>query len=79
MLNEFWQTSGPAYRIIVFSAMGLIAIGLILTIIGGSTGNNAVMWVGMPFLGTGVVLNLIGIVVRGQGVRRILRETNKKR
>ena len=74
MLNEFWQTSGHAYRIIVFSAMGLIAIGLILTIIGGSTGNNGLMWAGMPFLGLGVVLNLIGIVVRGQGVRRMLRE-----
>lgn len=79
MLNEFWQTSGPAYRIIVFSAMGLIAVGLILTITGGSTGNNTLMWTGMPFLGLGVVLNLIGIVVRGQGVRRILRERQNGR
>lgn len=78
MLNEFWQTSGPAYRIIVFSAMGLIAIGLVLTIIGGSSGNNGVMWVGMPFLGLGVALNLVGMVVRGQGVRRRLREAAKK-
>lgn len=67
-----------AYRIIVFSAMGFIALGLILTIIGANTGNNGLMWTGMPFLGLGAILHVAGIAVRGQEVRRRLREAAKK-
>ncbi|WP_285727925.1 DUF3188 domain-containing protein [Psychromicrobium xiongbiense] len=69
MLNELWETSGPAYRILVFSAMGLIAVGLILTVVGANTGNNALMWSGMPFLGLGAVLHVVGLGVRGRAAR----------
>ena len=79
MLNEFWESSGLAYRVIVFSAMGLQAVGLIITIIGANVGNSGLMWAGMPFLGLGALLHVVGIGVRGREVRRRLRATQAKK
>lgn len=70
MINEFWETSGPRYRVVVVSAMGLIAAGILLTILGATTGSRGVQLAGMPFIGLGLVLHLAGLVIRGREVRR---------
>ena len=41
MLNEFWATASTTYKALVFSAMGLIAVGIILNLVGNNTGNQA--------------------------------------
>ena len=74
MLNEFWETSGPLYRALVFSAMGLLALGIVLTILGANSQDRGLMLTGLPFVAVGLVLHVAGLVVRGRAVRRRLRD-----
>lgn len=73
MLNEFWATASTTYKVIVFSAMGLIAIGIILNVVGNSTGNQALALASLPVIGLGLVLHIAGLVVRGQAIRKNLK------
>ncbi|MFE4227411.1 DUF3188 domain-containing protein [Arthrobacter sp. NPDC056886] len=73
MLNEFWVTASTTYKVIVFSAMGLIALGIILNVVGNSTGNQALALASLPVIGLGLILHLAGIVVRGQTIRKNLK------
>ena len=73
MLNEFWATAPTRYKVLVFSAMGLIAVGIILNIIGNTGDNQPLAWASLPLIGLGLVLHVVGIVVRGQAIRKNLR------
>lgn len=73
MLNEFWATAPTRYKVLVFSAMGLIAVGIILTLIGNSSGNQGLAMASLPLIGLGLVLHVVGLVVRGQAIRKNLR------
>jgi predicted membrane channel-forming protein YqfA (hemolysin III family) len=73
VLNEFWATAPTRYKILVFSAMGLIAVGIILTLIGNTSGNQGLAMASLPLIGLGLVLHVVGLVVRGQAIRRNLR------
>jgi hypothetical protein len=73
VLNEFWATASPAYKVLVFSAMGLIAVGIILNLIGNNTGNQGLAVASLAVIGLGLILHIAGIVVRGQTIRKNLR------
>ena len=73
MLNEFWATAPTRYKVLVFSAMGLIAVGIVLTVIGNTSGNQGLAMASLPLIGLGLVLHVVGLVVRGQAIRRNLR------
>jgi predicted membrane channel-forming protein YqfA (hemolysin III family) len=73
VLNEFWATAPTRYKVLVFSAMGLIAVGIILNLIGNTSGNQPLAMASLPLIGLGLVLHVTGIVVRGQAVRKNLR------
>ncbi len=73
MLNEFWATAPTRYKVLVFSAMGLIAVGIILNLIGNTSGNQGLAMASLPLIGLGLVLHVVGIVVRGQAIRKNLR------
>ena len=73
MLTEFWATASTTYKVLVFSAMGLIALGIILNVVGNSTGNQALALASLPVIGLGLILHLAGIVVRGQTIRKNLK------
>ncbi|MBT2567320.1 DUF3188 domain-containing protein [Arthrobacter sp. ISL-85] len=73
MLNEFWATAPTRYKVLVFSAMGLIGVGIILNLVGNTSGNQALAIASLPLIGLGLVLHVVGIVVRGQAVRKHLR------
>ncbi|MDP9986293.1 DUF3188 domain-containing protein [Arthrobacter sp. FW306-05-C] len=73
MLNEFWATAPTRYKVLVFSAMGLIAVGIILNLIGNTGGNQGLAMASLPLIGLGLVLHVVGLVVRGQAIRRNLR------
>ncbi|CCQ45247.1 putative membrane protein [Pseudarthrobacter siccitolerans] len=73
MLNEFWATAPTRYKVLVFSAMGLIAVGIILNLIGNTSGNQGLAMASLPLIGLGLVLHIAGIVVRGQAIRKNLR------
>ena len=70
MLNEFWATASTGYKLLVFSAMGLIAVGLILNVVGNSSHNQGLAVASLPVIGLGLILHVVGIVVRGQRIRR---------
>ena len=74
MLNEFWATASTAYKTLVFSAMGLIGVGIILTIVGNSTQNRGLAVASLAVIGLGLVLHVVGLVVRGQQIRRTLKK-----
>lgn len=73
MLNEFWATASTTYKVLVFSAMGLIALGIILSVVGNSTGNQPLALASLAVIGLGLVLHLAGLVVRGQAIRKNLK------
>ena len=73
MLNEFWATASTTYKVLVFGAMGLIALGIILNVVGNSTGNEALAIASLPVIGLGLILHLAGVVVRGQTIRKNLK------
>ncbi len=73
MLNEFWATASTTYKVLVFGAMGLIAVGIVLNVVGNSSGNQALAVASLPVIGLGLILHLAGVVVRGQSVRKNLK------
>jgi predicted membrane channel-forming protein YqfA (hemolysin III family) len=73
VLNEFWATAPTRYKVLVFSAMGLIAVGIILNLIGNTGGNQGLAVASLPLIGLGLVLHVVGMVVRGQSIRKNLR------
>ncbi|HET6240718.1 MAG: hypothetical protein V7635_1994 [Arthrobacter sp.] len=73
MLNEFWATAPTRYKVLVFSAMGLIAVGIVLNLVGNSTGNQGLAVASLPVIGLGLVLHIAGMVVRGQSIRKNLK------
>lgn len=73
MLTEFWATASTAYKVLVFSAMGLIAAGIVLNLVGNTSGNQGLALASLPVIGAGLVLHVVGIVVRGQTIRKNLR------
>ncbi|MCB5274506.1 hypothetical protein BJG92_02040 [Arthrobacter sp. SO5] len=73
MLNEFWATASTTYKVLVFSAMGLIAAGIILNVIGNSSGNQDLAVASLAVIGLGLILHIAGIVVRGQRIRKNLK------
>jgi predicted membrane channel-forming protein YqfA (hemolysin III family) len=73
VLNEFWATASTAYKVLVFSAMGLIAVGIILNLMGNTSNNQGLAVASLPVIGLGLVLHVVGIVVRGQQIRKNLK------
>jgi cell division protein FtsW (lipid II flippase) len=74
VLNEFWATASTAYKTLVFSAMGLIAVGIILNIVGNTSQNQGLAVASLPVIGLGLALHVAGIVVRGQQIRKGLKK-----
>jgi predicted membrane channel-forming protein YqfA (hemolysin III family) len=73
VLNEFWATASTSYKVLVFSAMGLIAVGIVLNLVGNTSGNHGLAVASLPVIGAGLVLHVVGIVVRGQQIRKNLK------
>jgi hypothetical protein len=73
VLNEFWASASTTYKVLVFSAMGLIALGIVLNLVGNSSQNQGLAVASLPIIGLGLVLHIAGIVVRGQTIRKNLK------
>ncbi|QOT18935.1 MULTISPECIES: DUF3188 domain-containing protein [Paenarthrobacter] len=70
MLNEFWANASTGYKVLVFSAMGLIAAGVILSIAGNTSGNQGLAMASLAVIGLGLILHVTGLVIRGQQIRK---------
>ncbi|MCO4276376.1 DUF3188 domain-containing protein [Pseudarthrobacter sp. HLT3-5] len=73
MLKEFWESAPTSYKVLVFGAMGLIAVGIILNLVGNNTNNRDLALASLAVIGLGLVLHIAGIVVRGQTIRKNLK------
>ena len=73
MLNEFWASASTTYKVLVFSAMGLIALGIVLNLVGNTSQNQGLAIASLPIIGLGLVLHIAGLVVRGQAIRKNLK------
>jgi hypothetical protein len=73
VLNEFWATASTTYKVLVFGAMGLIALGIVLSVVGNSTGNQPLALASLAVIGLGLILHIAGLVVRGQAIRKNLK------
>ncbi|HEX9225597.1 MAG TPA: DUF3188 domain-containing protein [Arthrobacter sp.] len=73
MLREFWETASTTYKVLVFSAMGMLGIGIVLNLVGNSTGNQDLAVASLAVIGAGLILHIAGIVVRGQTIRKNLK------
>jgi uncharacterized membrane protein len=54
--------------------MGLIGVGIILNLVGNTTNNRDLALASLAVIGLGLVLHVVGIVVRGQTIRKNLRK-----
>ncbi len=70
MLKEFWDSAPTTYKVLVFSAMALIGVGIVLNVIGNSSGNQELAVASLAVIGLGLILHIAGIVVRGQRIRK---------
>lgn len=70
VLNEFWAVAPVSYKILVFSAMGLIAAGIVLNIAGYAAHIQGLMVASLPVIGVGLLLHVVALVIRGQHVRK---------
>jgi len=73
VLKEFWDSASTTYKVLVFSAMGLLAVGIGLNLVGNSSGNQDLAVASLAVIGLGLVLHIAGIVVRGQTIRKNLK------
>ena len=73
MLNEFWAAASTTYKVLVFSAMGMLGVGIVLNLVGNTTGNRDLAVASLAVIGVGLVLHIVGIVVRGQTIRKNLK------
>ena len=73
MLKEFWESASTTYKVLVFSAMGLLVVGIALNLVGNTSGNQDLAVASLAVIGLGLVLHIAGIVVRGQTIRKNLR------
>lgn len=73
MLKEFWESASTTYKVLVFSAMGLMAVGITLNLIGNTSGNQDLAVASLAVIGLGLVLHIVGIVVRGQAIQKNLK------
>ncbi|WP_287932692.1 DUF3188 domain-containing protein [Arthrobacter sp.] len=78
MLNDFWETAPPAYKYAVFGGMGLTALGIIIIIIGAVTSTPHLTFVGLPFIGVGLIAHMVSLGVRSRAVRKALKEADKR-
>ena len=73
MLKEFWDSAPTTYKVLVFSAMGLLGVGIVRNLVGNSSGNQDLAVASLAVIGLGLVLHIAGIVVRGQTIRKNLK------
>ena len=73
MLKEFWDSASTTYKVLVFSAMGMLGVGIVLNVAGNSTGNQDLAVASRAVIGIGLILHIAGIVVRGQAIRKNLK------
>jgi hypothetical protein len=73
VLKEFWDSASTTYKVLVFSAMGLLAVGITLNLVGNTSGNQDLAVASLAVIGLGLILHIAGIVVRGQTIRKNLR------
>ena len=73
MLKEFWDSAPTTYKVLVFSAMGLLGVVIVLNLVGNSSGNQDLAVASLAVIGLGLVLHIAGIVVRGQTIRKNLK------
>lgn len=69
MTNTPWEAASPHYKKLVFSAMGTIGVGIILTIIGSLSHIRPVVYVAIGFLVIGMLCHVAGLVVRARDAR----------
>lgn len=78
MLNDFWETAPPAYKYAVFGGMGLTALGIIIIVIGAVTSTPQLTFVGLPFIGVGLIAHMVSLGVRSRAVRKALKKVDKR-
>lgn len=78
MINDFWETAPPAYKYAVFGGMGLTAVGIIIIIIGAVSATPSLTFVGLPFVGVGLIAHMTSLALRGRAVRKMLKAAATK-
>ena len=64
-----WDLGSPLYRKLVISAMALIGVGILLSVIGASAHVKWLIWAAIAVIATGLLTHLAGLLVRFRDAR----------
>ncbi|MGG5752990.1 hypothetical protein ACQ3I4_10235 [Zafaria sp. Z1313] len=74
MITTPWDAASPLYKKLVVASMSLSLLGIVLAVVGAAGGNRSLMYTAVGILLTGVVLHVVGLVVRGRDVKTFRRD-----
>ena len=64
-----WDLGSPLYRKLVISAMVLIGVGILLSVIAASASIPGLLWVALAVIITGLLTHVAGLMVRLRDAR----------
>ena len=73
MLNTPWETGSDLYRKLVVTALVTTTVGVLIAVLGATTGQTTLVYTGVPVIVVGMVCHLAGMVIRTRDMRRRLK------
>lgn len=70
MLNNPWDAGSPKYRLLVVLGLAFTGLGIVCSLIGINTGNEALTWTALPLLAIGMICYLVSIFFRRPAKRK---------
>ncbi|GAB3618977.1 hypothetical protein [Glutamicibacter sp. PS] len=69
MTNTPWEAASPRYKKLVFSAMGVMGLGIILAIIGANIPSLALVYTAIGIMVIGMLMHVASLMVRARDAR----------
>lgn len=69
MTNTPWEAASPRYKKFVFTAMGLMGIGIIVAIIGANIPSLSVVYTAIVIIVVGMLCHIVALAIRARDTR----------
>lgn len=73
-----WETASRATKVTLLVALGLMALGIVVSMIGVARDVRPTIFIGIGMMALGIVAHLVGYIVRFGEARRRLRSQTRQ-